>query len=86
MAINPVTAGIHHICLRSVDFTVTKNFYQNILGFQLAIDTPDLIIFAAAGIYLAFKKADPRNKEYSQRRVQCSPSAGTASHRSTSRS
>lgn len=65
MAINPVTAGIHHICLRSVDFTVTKNFYQNILGFQLAIDTPDLIIFAAAGIYLAFKKADPRNKEYS---------------------
>ena len=65
MAINPVTPGIHHICLRSVDFEVTKNFYQNILGFQLAIDTPDLIIFAAAGIYLAFKKADPRNKEYS---------------------
>ncbi len=65
MSINPTTPGIHHICLRSVDFEVTKNFYQNILGFQLAIDTPDLIIFAAAGIYLAFKKADPRNKEYS---------------------
>ena len=65
MAINPITSGIHHICLRSVDFGVTKNFYQDILGFPLAIDTPDLIIFAAAGIYLAFKKADPRNKQHS---------------------
>ena len=64
MAINPAAAGIHHICLRSTDFDVTKNFYQNILGFPLAIDTPDLIIFSAAGIFLAFKKANPRSKEY----------------------
>ncbi len=64
MAINPTTSGIHHICLRSMDFDKTKNFYQNILGFPLAIDTQDLIIFAAAGLYLAFKKADPKNKEY----------------------
>jgi catechol 2,3-dioxygenase-like lactoylglutathione lyase family enzyme len=64
MAINPTTPGIHHICLRSMDFDKTKKFYQNILGFPLAIDTPDLIIFAAAGLYLAFKKADPKNKEY----------------------
>lgn len=65
MAIIPVTPGIHHICLRSTNFDVTKNFYQDILGFPLVIDTPELIIFSAAGIFLAFKKANPRNSEFS---------------------
>lgn len=65
MAINPVTPGLHHIGLRSMNFDKTKNFYRDILGFKLVVDTPELIIFAAAGLYIAFKKADPRNKEYS---------------------
>ena len=65
MAIIPLTPGIHHICLRSTNFDVTKNFYQDILGFPLVIDTPELIIFSAAGIFLAFKKANPRNSEFS---------------------
>ena len=56
---------IHHICLRSMDFEVTKEFYQNVLGFPLAINTPDLIIFVAKSVFLAFKKAEPRNKEFS---------------------
>lgn len=55
---------IHHICLRSMDFNKTKKFYQNVLGFPIAIDTPDLIIFIAGNVFLAFKKADPRNKEF----------------------
>lgn len=54
---------IHHICLRSMDFERTKNFYQNILGFPLAVNTPDLIIFVAGSVFLAFKQAEPRNKE-----------------------
>lgn len=62
---SPMKSYIHHICLRSMDFDKTKSFYQNILGFPLAIDTPDLIIFVAGSVFLAFKKADPRNKEYS---------------------
>ena len=62
---SPIKSYIHHICLRSMDFDKTKDFYQNILGFPLAIDTPDLIIFVANNVFLAFKKADPRNKEYS---------------------
>jgi len=61
---SPMKSYIHHICLRSMDFTKTKNFYQNILGFPLAIENPDLIIFVAGNVFLAFKKADPRNKEY----------------------
>ena len=64
MAINPATAGIHHIGLRSMDFERTKNFYQNVLGFPLIIDTPGLLIFAGAGTYIAFKQADPRDKKF----------------------
>ncbi len=62
---SPLKSYIHHICLRSIDFDKTKNFYQNILGFPLAIDTAGLIIFVAGSVFLAFKQADPRNKEYS---------------------
>ncbi len=62
---SPLKSYIHHICLRSMDFDKTKDFYQNILSFPLVIDTPDLIIFVANNVFLAFKKADPRNKEYS---------------------
>jgi catechol 2,3-dioxygenase-like lactoylglutathione lyase family enzyme len=65
MSINLAATGIHHICLRSRNFDVTKNFYQNILGFPLVIDTPELIIFSGASVFIAFKKADPRDKQYS---------------------
>ena len=54
---------LHHICLRCNDFDVCKNFYQNILGWQLVIDTPDLIIFLAGSVFVAFKQANPRDKQ-----------------------
>ena len=62
---SPMKSYIHRICLRSMDFDRTKEFYQNILGFPLAIDTNELIIFVANNVFLGFKKADPRNKEFS---------------------
>ncbi len=62
---SPMKSYIHHICLRSTDFNNTKKFYHHILGFPLAIDTAELIIFVAGSVFLAFKKAEPRNKEYS---------------------
>jgi len=65
MTIRPATTSIHHIGLRSMDLERTKDFYQNILGFPLVIDTPDLLIFAVAGTYIAFKQADPRDKNFS---------------------
>lgn len=64
MAINPQTPGIHHIAFRCMDMEVTKSFYQNIIGLPLAIDTPDLIIFAAGSVYVGFRPADPRDKQY----------------------
>ena len=57
MAIEPKTAGIHHIALRCKDFSVTKNFYQNIIGLPLALDTPDLIGFMAGPVFIGFLQA-----------------------------
>jgi catechol 2,3-dioxygenase-like lactoylglutathione lyase family enzyme len=65
MPINPAATGIHHIGLRSTNFDVTKNFYQNILGFPLVIDIPELIIFSAPSVFIAFKKANPRDAAFS---------------------
>lgn len=65
MAIIPKTSGIHHIGLRSIDFNITKKFYHDIIGFPLVVDRPDLIIFACGNVFIAFKKADPRDKKYS---------------------
>lgn len=62
MAITPKTSGIHHIALRCKDMDRSKNFYQNIIGLQLVLDTIDLLIFAAGSVFIAFKKADPRRK------------------------
>ena len=61
---SPMKSYIHHIGLRSMDFERTKNFYTNILGFPLVMETPGLIIFLAGSVFIAFKPADPRNKEF----------------------
>jgi glyoxylase I family protein len=58
MSINPKTTGIHHIGLRCTDFNVTKKFYQNVLGFTLALDSPDVIGLIAGSVIIAFKKAN----------------------------
>ena len=65
MPIIPKTPGIHHMGLRLIDLNVTKNFYRDTIGFPLVVDTPDLIIFACGIVFIAFKKADPRDKKYS---------------------
>ena len=57
MAIQPQTPGIHHIGLRSKDFSVTKKFYQDVLGFPLILDAPEIIAFMMGGVIVAFKKA-----------------------------
>ncbi|MES2890896.1 MAG: VOC family protein [Bacteroidota bacterium] len=62
---SPLKSHIHHICLRSMDFEKTIQFYRDLLGFPLVMQTPELIIFLAGGVFVAFKQAEPRNKEYS---------------------
>lgn len=62
---SPMKSYIHHIGLRSMDFDVTKKFYGDTLGWKLVVDKPDLIIFLTGSVFVAFKKADPRDKKYS---------------------
>ena len=63
MAISPKTPGIHHIGLRCLNMEVTKNFYINVIGFPLVIDSAELLIFAVGSVFIAFKKADPIDGE-----------------------
>ena len=62
---SPMKSYIHHVGLRSMDFDVTKKFYRDTLGWKLVIDQPELIIFLTGNVFIAFKKASPRNKQYS---------------------
>ena len=62
---SPMKSHLHHIALRSMDFDVTKKFYGDVLGWKLVMDTPDLIIYLTGSVFVAFKKADPRDKKYS---------------------
>lgn len=62
---SPMKDYIHHFCLRSMDFDVTKKFYGNTLGWKLVMDKPDLIIYLAGSVFVAFKKAEPRDMKYS---------------------
>ncbi|MBA2562763.1 MAG: VOC family protein [Chitinophagaceae bacterium] len=63
MAISPQTSGLHHVALRCSDFSITKNFYQNILGLQLALETEELMAFVAGTVIIVFKKASPPHEE-----------------------
>ena len=63
---SPMKSYIHHIGLRSMDFDVTKDFYQNKLGWKLVMDKPELIIFLTGSVFIAFKKADPRDKQFTK--------------------
>lgn len=58
MPIQPKTPGVHHIALRCTDMDRTKKFYQQTLGLQLVLDTPDLVGFMAGGHFIGFKQAD----------------------------
>lgn len=58
MAINFATPGIHHINLRCADLATSKTFYQDKLGFPIALENNELFAFAVGGVFIVFKKAD----------------------------
>jgi catechol 2,3-dioxygenase-like lactoylglutathione lyase family enzyme len=58
MAINPKTSGLHHVNLRCSDLSVSKNFYQNVLGFPVPLETPELFAFPVGSVFIVFKKAE----------------------------
>ena len=62
---SPMKSHIHHICLRSMDFDSTKRYYGDMLGWKLVMEKPDLLIYLTGSVFIAFKKAEPRDKTFS---------------------
>jgi glyoxylase I family protein len=57
MAISPQTPGIHHLAIRTSDMARAKTFYTETIGFPIALEVPDLLIFIAGGTYIAIRPA-----------------------------
>jgi catechol 2,3-dioxygenase-like lactoylglutathione lyase family enzyme len=63
MPLNPTTPGVHHIGLRCLNFSRTKSFYQNIIGFKLVLETAELMAFVIGPLIVVFKQAKPPHPE-----------------------
>lgn len=57
MSITPQTPGIHHISLRTSDLPRAKDFYQNILGFQVVLENSNVFIILAGTTFIGFRQA-----------------------------
>jgi catechol 2,3-dioxygenase-like lactoylglutathione lyase family enzyme len=58
MSINIKTTGIHHVALRSSDMERSKRFYTETLGFELALETPELFLFRVGGAAFGVRDRD----------------------------
>jgi catechol 2,3-dioxygenase-like lactoylglutathione lyase family enzyme len=58
MSIKIKTTGVHHVALRSSDMERSKRFYTETLGFELALETPDLFLFLAGGAAFGVRAPD----------------------------
>lgn len=57
MAIRIKTPGIHHIGLRCKDMNRSKQFYREVLGFDIVLDTPQLFGFMVGSNFVGFLQA-----------------------------
>ena len=55
MPIEIKTPGIHHLGLRVSDLDRSKAFYIDTLGFKVALEVPELVIFFAGGTAIALR-------------------------------
>ena len=49
MSIDIQTPGVHHVALRVTDFQRAKKFYIDTLGFSVAMEGDNLLLFMAGG-------------------------------------
>lgn len=60
MNIAPLTAGIHHLTLRSIDLARSRAFYGKTLGLPIVIDTPELFAALAGPAAIVVRGPDAR--------------------------
>lgn len=58
MPISPKTGGVHHINLRCSSLDTSKRFYQDVMGFSIALETPELFAFPVGPVFIVVKKAE----------------------------
>lgn len=49
------TPQIHHLALRVSDFERAKKFYINLMGFEVALEQPNLLIFLAGNTAIGLR-------------------------------
>lgn len=59
MSIQPKTKGVAHVALRTTSFARAKAFYHELLGFPIALETPEILGFLIGPLFLGFKLAAP---------------------------
>lgn len=59
MSIQPKTKGLAHVALRTTSFARAKAFYYDLLGFPVALETPEILGFLIGPLFLGFKQAAP---------------------------
>lgn len=72
MAIGIKTSGVHHLALRSTNFSLSKQFYTQILGFPVVMDTAEAFVFLAGSTVIGVLAPDtetPANDRFSSSRV-----------------
>jgi glyoxylase I family protein len=63
MTIAIKTPGVHHIALRSADFQRSRRFYLETLGFPVAMETDNLVIFLAGNSAIGVRGAEADTPE-----------------------
>ena len=66
------TPGVHHVALRVSDFDRAKHFYAHTLGFDVALEQPNLLIFLAGQTAIAIRGPEansPKNDVFNPFRV-----------------
>ena len=58
--INIQTSGVHHLGLRATDYARSRKFYTETLGFPVALEFPNLLIFVAGATPIAIRGPEAR--------------------------
>lgn len=60
MAIGIKTSGLHHVALRSTDMQRSREFYVDLLGFPIVVESPAIFLFSAGNAVFGVRGPAPQ--------------------------
>ena len=66
IAVNVQTPGVHHVALRVSDYDRAKRFYIDTLGFDVALEKPNFLIFFAGQTAIAVRGPEQGTVQHGQ--------------------